>query len=132
MAFSIRICKWHGVAAWTWDAGDDVCGICRSPFDGCPPDGKYPGDDSPVIWGVCEHAFHIQCINKWLASSSEQRCPMCRRAWEYKSGLEGDQPGPEEEDRREGSEELEEQGEGDQEDEVTDDERGDAMDTPVH
>ena len=29
------------MAAWTWDAGDDVCGICRMPFDGCPPDGKY-------------------------------------------------------------------------------------------
>ena len=34
------------------------------PFDGCPPDGKYPGDDSPVVWGVCTHAFHLQCINR--------------------------------------------------------------------
>lgn len=45
-------------------AGDDVCGICRMPFDGCPPDAKYPGDDSPVVWGVCTHAFHLQCINR--------------------------------------------------------------------
>lgn len=44
--------------------GDDVCGICRMPFDGCPPDGKFPGDDSPVVWGVCTHAFHLQCINR--------------------------------------------------------------------
>ncbi len=47
--------------------------------------GKYPGDDSPVVWGVCGHAFHLQCINKWLSSQTEQRCPFCRRSWEYKS-----------------------------------------------
>ena len=47
--------------------------------------GKYPGDDSPVVWGVCGHAFHLQCITKWLSSQSEQRCPFCRRNWEYKS-----------------------------------------------
>uniref|UniRef100_A0A7S0S693 Anaphase-promoting complex subunit 11 n=1 Tax=Chlamydomonas leiostraca TaxID=1034604 RepID=A0A7S0S693_9CHLO len=94
MTFTVTIKRWHGVAAWTWNAGDDVCGICRMAFDGCPPDGKYPGDDSPVVWGVCCHAFHIQCIQKWLASSAEQRCPMCRRAWEYKSANEegGAQP----------------------------------------
>ncbi|KAJ9509913.1 anaphase-promoting complex subunit 11 RING-H2 finger-domain-containing protein [Haematococcus lacustris] len=88
MGFTIKIKRWHGVAAWTWNAGDDVCGICRSPYDSCPPDGKYPGDDSPVVWGACCHAFHIQCIQKWLASSSEQRCPLCRRGWEYKSAAE--------------------------------------------
>ncbi len=47
--------------------------------------GKYPGDDSPVVWGVCGHAFHLQCITKWLSSQTEQRCPFCRRTWEYKS-----------------------------------------------
>lgn len=45
-----------------------MCGICRMPFDGCPPDGKYPGDDSPVVWGVCTHSFHLQCINRWGCS----------------------------------------------------------------
>lgn len=88
MAFTVQVKKWHAVAAWTWDAGDDVCGICRTPFDGCPPEGKYPGDDSPVVWGACCHAFHLQCIQKWLASSAEQKCPMCRRPWEYKSAAE--------------------------------------------
>jgi hypothetical protein len=41
-----------------------------------------------VVWGACHHAFHIQCIQRWLASSNEQRCPLCRRAWEYKSASE--------------------------------------------
>ena len=42
MTWDVKIKKWHAVAAWTWDAGDDVCGICRMPFDGCPPDGRRP------------------------------------------------------------------------------------------
>ncbi len=33
--FEVAVKNWHAVANWTWDAGDDVCGICRMPFDGC-------------------------------------------------------------------------------------------------
>jgi anaphase-promoting complex subunit 11 len=54
------------------------------PFDGCPPEGKFPGDDSPVVWGICSHSFHLQCINRWLSTQAEQKCPFCRRAWEFK------------------------------------------------
>jgi len=61
-----------------------MCGICRAPFDGNPPEANFPGDDAPVVWGVCSHAFHIQCINKWLSSQPEQKCPFCRRPWEFK------------------------------------------------
>ena len=46
MTWDVKIKKWHAVAAWTWDAGDDVCGICRMPFDGCPPNGKRM---SPIL-----------------------------------------------------------------------------------
>jgi anaphase-promoting complex subunit 11 len=84
MAFSVKIKRWQAVGVWTWDAGDDVCGICCNPYDGCAQDAKYPGDDSPVVWGACGHAFHLQCIQKWLAARTEQRCPMCRRQWEFK------------------------------------------------
>ena len=61
-------------------AGDDVCGICRMNFDGCPPDGKYPGDDSPVVWGVCTHAFHLQCINR-CAKAPGARLPRAMLHW---------------------------------------------------
>ncbi|XP_061998298.1 anaphase-promoting complex subunit 11-like isoform X6 [Rosa rugosa] len=39
---------WHAVAAWTWDAQDETCGIWRMAFDGCCPDCKLPGDDCPL------------------------------------------------------------------------------------
>ena len=100
MTFEVTVKSWHGVASWTWDAGealleigleifvnyapqsvhpsatlppagDDVCGICRMPFDGCPPEAKYPGDDSPVVWGTCGHAFHLQCINRRVCTLVE-------------------------------------------------------------
>jgi anaphase-promoting complex subunit 11 len=88
--FKVEILHWHGVASWTWGAGDDVCGICRAPYDGAPPEAKGPGDDAPVVWGACGHAFHIQCIQRWLVAQAEPRCPYCRRVWEFKAAEEVD------------------------------------------
>ncbi|KAJ7522078.1 hypothetical protein O6H91_19G082400 [Diphasiastrum complanatum] len=77
--------SWHAVASWTWDAHDDACGICRMAFDGCCPDCKMPGDDCPLIWGACNHAFHLHCILKWVNSQSPRpQCPMCRREWKFR------------------------------------------------
>eukprot|EP00884_Botryococcus_braunii_P018329 jgi/Botrbrau1/517/Bobra.110_2s0146.1 len=92
MAFKVKVTKWQAVATWTWGAGDDVCGICRSPFDGCAPDQKYPGDDSSVSWGVCSHPFHLQCIQKWTRGQTEATCPICRQAWEFKSATSSTAP----------------------------------------
>ncbi|KAM5560879.1 anaphase-promoting complex subunit 11 [Rosa sericea] len=81
----VKILQWHAVAAWTWDAQDETCGICRMAFDGCCPDCKLPGDDCPLIWGACNHAFHLHCILKWVNSQTSQaHCPMCRREWQFK------------------------------------------------
>ncbi|QSL64324.1 hypothetical protein MERGE_001624 [Pneumocystis wakefieldiae] len=93
----INIKSWHAVASWHWNVpADDVCGICRVPFDGCCPDCKMPGDDCPIgknigkkrflnilVWGKCNHTFHIHCIMKWLnTESSKGQCPMDRRKFE--------------------------------------------------
>uniref|UniRef100_J3LN01 Anaphase-promoting complex subunit 11 n=1 Tax=Oryza brachyantha TaxID=4533 RepID=J3LN01_ORYBR len=81
----VKILQWHAVASWTWDAQDETCGICRMAFDGCCPDCKFPGDDCPLIWGSCNHAFHLHCILKWVNSqTSTPLCPMCRREWQFK------------------------------------------------
>ena len=82
----VKINRWHGVAIWKWDLDEDCCGICRNPFESCPPGVKYPGDDCPPVWGKCGHAMHMQCIMKWLESQQNvrQECPMCRQAWTFK------------------------------------------------
>ena len=43
----------------------------------------YPGDGAPVVWGVCGHAFHLQCISQWL--QTKNTCCICRRDWEFES-----------------------------------------------
>ncbi|KAL9318755.1 hypothetical protein ACSQ67_015272 [Phaseolus vulgaris] len=41
--------------------------------------------DCPLIWGVCNHAFHLHCILKWVNyQTSQAHCPMCRREWQFK------------------------------------------------
>ena len=80
----VRMKRFHGVAKWTWNAGsdDEVCGICQSAFEGVAPGIKFPGDECPVVFGKCGHAFHLQCVATWL-NSSRQTCPICRAEWEY-------------------------------------------------
>jgi hypothetical protein len=53
----VRIKKWHGIAHWTWNCGeeDDLCGICQSPYEGVAPNCKYPGDECPVVWVSTEN-----------------------------------------------------------------------------
>jgi anaphase-promoting complex subunit 11 len=77
----VRFKQIHGVAQWTWNASDEVCGICQTAFEGTAPGVKYPGEDCPVVWGQCGHAFHLQCVSKWLTSKNS--CPICRQDWDF-------------------------------------------------
>lgn len=56
------------MAVWQWDvAQDDVCGICRVPFEGTCADCKAPGDDCPLSTPL----FLEPCVGKkiWLTRS---------------------------------------------------------------
>ena len=45
----VAIKTWKAVAAWKWDMPeDDVCGICRHPYDATCAKCKYPGDGCPL------------------------------------------------------------------------------------
>ncbi|TYH49265.1 hypothetical protein ES332_D10G124400v1 [Gossypium tomentosum] len=46
---------------------DSECVICLSDFK--------PGDRVRLL-PMCNHGFHVQCINKWLSCRSS--CPKCR------------------------------------------------------
>jgi hypothetical protein len=52
----VTIKEWNAVAAWRWDMpDDDVCGICRNPYDSTCSKCKYPGDDCPL----CKPNLHV-------------------------------------------------------------------------
>ena len=84
----VKIISWKPMATWNWDVkNEDVCGICHNAFEMAAPGVKWPGDDSPIALGRCGHAFHIQCIMKWLAQpQSNNTCPICRQYFEFQSG----------------------------------------------
>jgi anaphase-promoting complex subunit 11 len=44
----VKIKRWHGVGVWRWDVDEEVCGICRMPFEACCPGVKYPGGRSDL------------------------------------------------------------------------------------
>jgi hypothetical protein len=45
----VVIKQWNAVAAWRWDMpDDDVCGICRNPYDSTCSKCKFPGDECPL------------------------------------------------------------------------------------
>jgi anaphase-promoting complex subunit 11 len=94
----VVITQWTAVAAWRWDMpDDDMCGICRNPYDSTCSQCRYPGEDCPlrklsrnhlyldiltqlIVMGECNHSFHMHCIIAWVRqATSQERCPMCRQ-----------------------------------------------------
>jgi anaphase-promoting complex subunit 11 len=99
LRFNRLICdiEWNAIAHWHWSVNnEELCGICRAPFDGHCPDCRIPGDDCPlskcsftniywyywIVVGECSHCFHMHCLFKWIQSpQSQQQCPMDRKPW---------------------------------------------------
>lgn len=99
----VRIKRLKMIGEWRWiDGKDDNCGICRTSFETCCVDCKFPGDDCPLVTifiltvikskllqalGACTHAFHMHCIVKWTNAQNGQKpvCPLCRQEWKFAS-----------------------------------------------
>ncbi|CAI4050915.1 hypothetical protein N7582_005070 [Saccharomyces uvarum] len=80
-----EIKKWTAVAFWSWDIAVDNCAICRNhimePCIECQPKAMTDTDNECVAaWGVCNHAFHLHCINKWI--KTRDACPLDNQPWQ--------------------------------------------------
>jgi RING-box protein 1 len=76
--------SWNPVTKWSWELNIDTCAICRNSLE--EPSIEYDTnkeDNSSftVAFGECNHAFHQDCIQRWLKTRSV--CPMCNHGWEY-------------------------------------------------
>ncbi|CUT99622.1 RING box protein [Echinococcus multilocularis] len=84
-----QLLKWNACAFWSWDVMHDTCVICRNAMMSlcihCQAKiGTNPLDEiCAVAWGVCNHAYHLHCIKRWLESSAHPRCPLDNSEWEF-------------------------------------------------
>lgn len=78
--------KWTAVAFWSWDIVVETCAICRNhlmePCIECQPNSiNNLTEDCIAAWGVCNHAFHLHCIQRWLKSRAV--CPLDNKDWTF-------------------------------------------------
>lgn len=78
--------KWTAVAFWSWDIVVETCAICRNhlmePCIECQPNSiNNLTEQCIAAWGVCNHAFHMHCIQRWLKSRAV--CPLDNKDWTY-------------------------------------------------
>ena len=74
--------KWECVVTWKQQHADRTCAVCRNQLD--TPSISFAVDPSStggnqVVSGQCGHAFHKDCILRWL--STRTVCPICSNEW---------------------------------------------------
>ncbi|ULY68570.1 hypothetical protein [Chlorella virus XW01] len=57
------------------------CPYCRCSLMESSTEYYETGKHSKVSLGACGHAYHSECINKWLTKSND--CPICREKWSF-------------------------------------------------
>eukprot|EP00918_Siedleckia_nematoides_P003564 GHVU01008037.1.p1 GENE.GHVU01008037.1~~GHVU01008037.1.p1 ORF type:complete len:136 (+),score=15.02 GHVU01008037.1:596-1003(+) len=81
--------KWCAVALWSWNVEVDNCAICRNhimdPCINCQSTLNATNRESQEVnctlaWGVCNHAFHAHCIQRWIQTRNV--CPLDNQTWE--------------------------------------------------
>jgi len=77
------------ITQWAWDTINDSCPICRNSVnEDSITNENNPNIASVVVVGMCGHAFHYDCIGKWLKNS--KNCPLCNSTWEYQKTMDKD------------------------------------------
>lgn len=75
------------VTQWAWDTINDCCPICRNSVNEDSITNENNSElNSVVVVGMCGHAFHYECIDRWLKNS--KNCPLCNSTWEYQKTMD--------------------------------------------
>ena len=76
-----ELVKLNSVCLWKWNSRSDTCGICKNSLtDKCIECFANMDDHAcSIVWGSCNHAYHVHCISHWL--KSRDVCPLCSDSW---------------------------------------------------
>jgi len=69
----------HIRGLWNWNVHNTNCAICRNHI--FEPSINSNVTESCAVVGVCNHAFHHDCIINWLKTRNV--CPLCNNKWSY-------------------------------------------------
>ncbi len=75
----VTINNGHIRGLWNWNVHNTNCAICRNHI--FEPSINSDNTDSCAVVGVCNHAFHHDCITNWLKARNV--CPLCNKKWSY-------------------------------------------------
>lgn len=81
---TFTVTKWNAVASWVSDSTGVNCMICREALDRMCPHCillNDPDISCVVAKGICYHAFHKHCLDRWFQSQKAQNCLLCSKVW---------------------------------------------------
>jgi len=67
----------HIRGLWNWNIHNTTCAICRNHIFESSINSNV--NESYAVVGVCNHAFHQECISNWL--KTRYVCPLCNEKW---------------------------------------------------
>jgi E3 ubiquitin-protein ligase RBX1 len=76
---NVKINKVHIRGYWNWNVHNSTCAICRNFI--FEPSISSSSSESCAVVGVCNHAYHYDCISNWL--KTRHNCPLCNSKWSY-------------------------------------------------
>jgi hypothetical protein len=82
MESKIKINNIRLLNSWCYNLKNNTdCTICRCNLNCNSFYAQEKGTESNVVFGICGHTFHYECIDPWIKSNPH--CPICSSKWTY-------------------------------------------------
>ena len=73
------------VTSWVYNLpSNNECTVCRCSLNEPSIYSQEKGIDSVISIGACNHCFHQECLEPWLAQNKTCPFPSCSQPWKFK------------------------------------------------